>query len=569
LVLGLTAILAIACYVPALEGRFISDDSVLVARNPAVRSLSRAAESFGGSFWEGLKEVAPYYRPLVILSYAADYSVAGPNPTFFHATNVLLHAANAVLAALLVLGLCRRAATQEQEPSARAAVSLAGALLAGALAACHPIHSEPVAAIYGRPDLLAAALALGCLNLAIRGHAVAAALCLAGSLFSKEAALGLPLLVPLALAIPRRRGRGGRSGEGEVFAARRRVWIGSALALLVALVYLALRYRALGFFTDPAAITRLDNPLASEPSGARWMTAISIVARYALLWLWPSRLCADRGFDTVAIVSSVADPGFLLGGAVILMALLLLAALFLSRSVWWLPVAASIITFLPASNLILLAPAQMAERFAYMPSMFICVLIGGAYARLTARPAGEKRGPAGWPFGRRGLAVAAAVLVSAFGFRTLARSFDFRDEISFFASGARSCPRSAKAQYNLGNALARSGLPEQALGPFQESVSLAPWLGIAHNNKGNAYLALRRLEEAAAEYRAAIEASPWLINPRASLAGIFYLDGRLEEALAETESALALNPGPADAAQLEGLARRIRGRLADSRPKSK
>jgi Flp pilus assembly protein TadD len=556
----LVGLLAAAVYLPALSGAFVSDDAVLVAANPAIRSWSAAFASFGRSYWYGLKGVEPYYRPLPILSYALDRTVAGLRPFPFHVTNVLLHAGCALLVALLVPALLR----SREGPSRSAdrlpeGAWLAGAIFAGALAAVHPLHSEPVAAIYGRPDLLAAFLTLATLNLALRGRTVPGITCLGLALLSKESAIGVPLLAPFALAV-------GARGRGPRAFSKRKAAVHLALSVAVLGGYLVLRDHAIGLRVDPESYTVLDNPLVHAEGRERWLTPVAVVGRYATLWIWPARLCADRGFDTVPPVASVTDPFFVLGAAILILGSIALAGLAASRSPWSLPLAAAGLTFLPASNLVVLSPAIMAERFAYLPSMLICVLLGGVYAKLTSPPQriSSPGGISGEPPRRRpafAIHAAAAFLLVPLAARTYARAGDFKDDLALYGSAVASCPLSAKAQYNLGNALARAGRERESIAPFEAALAVAPWMAIAQNNMGTSYLHLGRFREAERAYRKASELSPNLLSPHESLAGLLYRDGRFEESLVEAQAALSLNPDPADAGQLRELVRRARQSL--------
>ena len=124
-----------------------------------------------------------FFRPAVILSYAADMAIWGPWPPGFRLTNLLLH----ILCTLLVYRMARSEGLGD-----------AAALAAGALFAAHPAHVESVAWISGRTDLLCAAFMLGAWLHYRRGR-TAASLCLFGlALLSKEMAITLPLLVFLA-----------------------------------------------------------------------------------------------------------------------------------------------------------------------------------------------------------------------------------------------------------------------------------------------------------------------------------------------------------------------------------
>ncbi len=651
---GLSILIVAACYLPALDGEPITEDRLLILENPATRSPWAALASFTRSFWHGIMPVQPYYRPLPILTWSIERSLAGPTPSVFHATNIALHGLNAALAALLVLGLARLAepegarlgasslavgvslpgvAVADGRPPAFITTPLAGALLAGALVAVHPLHSEPVAALYGRPDLLATAGTLLFLNFAVRGRWILSLVALAAALLSKESALLMPLLIPAAFAAGAvrssirefTRGRaavelrdsararassrvetGDRPGQGTdahraaastrlhksglvapaLIRPLRVAVVGSFAAALVLGGYLILRYVALGALVDRPPIHPLDNPLVRAIGIERWLTPLAVLARTARIGLWPDSLCADRGYATVPLASGIGDPWALAGGALLLAALVVVARLWVLRSPWALPATATLLAWLPASNLIVMAPVLMAERLAYMPSIFICVLAGGACVGLAgglrsndvSTPASRepalraggitgRAGPAARARARRRGLISAVVIVmtlalAALAGRTFVRASDFRSEISFYESDTRACPLSVKAHYNLGNALSRESRHEEAVQAFERATGIAPFLAIAHSNRGGSYLAMNRIGEAEAAYRQALEVDPGLVTARASLAGILYLKGQLEAALTEAESALASNPAPGDAVQIRELIDRIRKRLA-------
>jgi len=93
LIAGLIALLV---YLPALGNRFALDDSAIVERNPAAHSVSAALAAFDQAYWPP-EHAAGLWRPLVILSFAADWQLSGGGTTWLHATNVLLHAAATAL----------------------------------------------------------------------------------------------------------------------------------------------------------------------------------------------------------------------------------------------------------------------------------------------------------------------------------------------------------------------------------------------------------------------------------------------------------------------------------------
>src|SRR3989338_1783883 len=88
----LITILGLAVYANSLGGKFIWDDENLVKNNLFIREWSRAGLVF-------MRNISPnvtglnysFYRPLQMLSYAADHALWGVNSFGYHLTNVILH----------------------------------------------------------------------------------------------------------------------------------------------------------------------------------------------------------------------------------------------------------------------------------------------------------------------------------------------------------------------------------------------------------------------------------------------------------------------------------------------
>jgi len=113
-----------AAFSSALSNGLVNwDDPHYLALTPAAQQLD-----FVGIF---TGEVAANYQPLSVLTLAVEHHFFGMAPFVFHLVNVLLHVANTVLVALLVLRLL---------PG-----QVLVALLTAALFGLHPLHVESVA----------------------------------------------------------------------------------------------------------------------------------------------------------------------------------------------------------------------------------------------------------------------------------------------------------------------------------------------------------------------------------------------------------------------------------------
>jgi len=82
------------------------------------------------------------YRPLCVLTFRLNYLISGLQPFSYHLTNVVFHAGVTALYVLTV-----RKAVVGCPPEV--------VLLSGLLFAVHPVHSEAVAGVVGRADVLA------------------------------------------------------------------------------------------------------------------------------------------------------------------------------------------------------------------------------------------------------------------------------------------------------------------------------------------------------------------------------------------------------------------------------
>lgn len=132
------------------------DDSIYVGKNPLVQTLSWANVR-----WLFSNVYYHQYIPVTMMSHALDYAVWKSDPRGHHLTNVVLHSFNAgwvFLLALLAIGLARRRSTGEIDATTFGGLvgnmPLFGAAAAALLFSLHPLKAESVAWVSDRKDLL-------------------------------------------------------------------------------------------------------------------------------------------------------------------------------------------------------------------------------------------------------------------------------------------------------------------------------------------------------------------------------------------------------------------------------
>ena len=515
-------LLAVLPYLNALDAGFTFDDDPQIRSNRAVTGgidpvLLLACPLYPGDL----------YRPFTVLTFAVNERLAPGVAWPFHAVNIALHALVTIL--VFILGT-------------RLFASWRIGVVAGALFAVHPIHTEAVTSVVGRAEVLAALFGLVAMLSAAEiertsgrvsrtAVQVLSLTSFALALLSKESALTLLVLIPLFRVV--RRGEALRRGLwGEV---RSLNWVPYALT---AAVILGLRIYVVGTLVSTETVTPLENMLAFVPWTLRVRSAMGVLWDYFGLLALPMNLAADYSTAQVPVVVSWADARALAGVA------LVAAAIFLClrdrRPAVSFAVILPFVALLLTANVLFPIGTVKAERLLYLPSVGWVLLAAYVFDRLVRVPR----------YRTLMLAVLATV-ITAYGGRTWMRNWDWQDNFVLHRSMARSAPNSAKSRYNFAVALQKEGQQEAAAGQFRSALALYPWsegsalgLGIAFEKEG--------VPDAAADwYRRALAIMPEYHEAHTNLCHVLFSTGRFAEAEAACRNGLRFYP--TDANMLKGL----------------
>ncbi len=521
----LLALLAGAlCYANAPTRELVYDDRSVIRQNPNLGSPRGIPALFGEDVWAGTETKSRLYRPLAMTTLALDRTLFGLDGRGFRVTSVLLHlgACAAIHALLLAMGAPRRAA---------------GA--ATAWFAVHPVHTEAVDVALNRSEILATifytlGLAAGLRELGRAdrfGPGLAkVALCFALGLLSRESMLTFPIALVGLLWVERR-----------LPPMRRALGVTAVLGAIL-LGYLVLRQHAL-------RLEGLRGLGAYVPGGSTSLSAIvSPIGDYLRLLVWPWPLRADRAADYALahgaslIALTLIVPAMLTGAAV-----LRRRAPEVAFALAWFPLA-----LVPSSKLFA-DPAIIAERFLYLPSVAVCLVIPRALAALSRTTSS-----------RLTRACVGAVVVTL-GMLTLARNLAWRSDEALWRAEVRAAPHSAIARTYLGAILAnRPRTRAEAIGLLREAVADGRTSPDVHVTLAWALAAEGRHHEA----RTVLETmrGRWPGDPRAdfNLASVELTMGDAARALALVEHGLAIRSDLGLAHQLRADALRALGRLAEA-----
>jgi tetratricopeptide (TPR) repeat protein len=427
-------VLALALYGYSVTFEYVLDDHVVASENAFVKEGASGiwkiltTDSYRGYLGEQRDVLeGGRYRPLSIVTFALEHQFFGLNPHVSHFINVLLYALTAILllkvSALLIPDTVGKP------------WYLSASFLAAALFVLHPIHSEGVANIKGRDEILTLVLSLTALYASVRNAAgdpkrwlLVSGLAFLGALLAKENALTYVAVVPLAVYF--------------FTSSRLRVMIRATIPLAAAtLLYVGIRHSVMGYLLDSGTqLTGLmNNPFLGATTAERYATISYTLGLYLKLLFFPHPLTHDYYPYHIPIVSWADLRAW---WPVLAYALLTGYALLrfrrgnvVSFAVLYFVATASIV-----SNLVVPIGTFMNERFMFMPSVGLVMCLGFLFSNASSElRVGKGR------FGRHAALLMLGVICIAYAARTVTRVPAWRDAMSLNRAAVEVSTGSARA----------------------------------------------------------------------------------------------------------------------------
>jgi Flp pilus assembly protein TadD len=555
--LGIPLLLAagLFAYHNSLHGAFVFDDLPAIPQNATIRALWPLSAVLSPP---ALTSVTG--RPLVNLSLALNYALAGESVVSYHVFNLAIH----LLAALVLFGIIRRTL---HGPGLEIREATGIATVAVLLWVVHPLTSESVDYTIQRTELLMGLFFLLTLYCAIRafespgrwGWYAAAVASFALGMGSKEVIVVAPVIVLVYDWLFR------SPSLSNAFRRHWRLYAGFAGVLVLFVLLVATRFRGVFAGMVGRAVTPWEYAL----------TQSGVIVHYLRLAFWPHPLVGD--YDGWPIAASVRSVLPFLAVVVALVALTLWG---LARrrklaflGVWFFFILAPTSSFRPI-------PSEIAgERRMYLPLAAIVVLLVLVGRALLSR----------WGAPRAVAITLVAGLAVTLALATVRRHDVYRTTLSFWSDvvakrpgnprahmqlgdyfrarredkealahyfeAVRLRPDSAKAQYDLGIVLASQGRLDEAIEHYRETLRILPENAAAHNNLAAVLESRRDLDGAIEHYQEAIRIEPRYAIAHYNLALALGQRGRTEEEIQHLEAAVRLQPNFAQARRTLGALR--------------
>jgi hypothetical protein len=431
-------------YFNTLWNKYAIDDTLVLTDNKftlqgfgGIKDLM-THDAFVGFFGERGSELVSggRYRPLSIVTLAVEVELTGGlNPGISHGVNILLFA----LTCLLLYYLLSYLLPQPKDSPFYLSISF----IATMLYAGHPIHTEAVANIKGRDEIMGMLFSILAMIAAVRSvktgnylHLIWGVICFFLGLLSKENAITFMAVIPLTFYF-------------FTHAKAKDYIITMGLYIVPVAVFLFLRstYTKAGFTAESPEI--LNNPFAYLPKDTggfiqRYSTIIYTFILYFKLLIFPHPLTHDYYYNQVPFISAT-HPGFILSliinGALLVWAILGLR----KKALTSYAILYYFITFSIVSNLFFTVGILMNERFVYMCSLGFCLLL--AYGLVKAQHQ--------FKLSNTVLTGILSVILLLYSVKTISRNMIWVDNLTLFIMDSKVSDNSSKVQMSAGGDLTK------------------------------------------------------------------------------------------------------------------
>ncbi len=575
------AVLALAAYAPIFSGdyQFLNvDDNEYVTDNPNVKAgLTRE------SLWWALTASHSHnWHPLTWMSLQLDWQLFGSNPHAFHVTNVLLHAANAVL-----LFFALRSLTGAVWRSA----------VVAAFFAVHPLHVESIAWVAERKDVLSTLFWM----LTIWAYSAYAAqpgwgrylltlMLFALGLMAKPMLVTLPCVLLLLDFWPLRRLNFRTASGGRQPPVGAQQGADAPRSPAFAAGWWGLVKEKLPFFALVAGCSLLTlraqqdimQSLEYLPLPYRLANVPLAYLRYIGMMFWPMPLAVyypHPGPD-ITFGLAAAATGLLLALTVLVLWQAPRRPYLVVGWLWYLG------TLVPVIGLVQVGRQAYADRYTYIPLIGVFFLLTwGAcdfLGRLRLARAAAVAVVAGlvaccllltwqqlpvWHDSATLWKHALAVSPSGIAYQGMAMALEKEGRIDEarrqYDEAIRYDP-SATSYYYVGVFLAKHGFLDEALKHFARSLELYPDQARAHHNMGLILLEQGNLDEAHEHLAEAIRLDPNFALAHTNMGRLLMKKGKLEEAWQHSSEALRLAPDSADGHYYMGLVLERQGKFREA-----
>lgn len=466
---------------------YVLDDQIVITDNTFTKKGVSgiwdilSTESFSGYFGGQQDLVAgSRYRPLSIITFAIEQSIFGSNPYERHLVNLLLYG----LLGLLIFRIFSILIPEKENDPWLLSIPF----LTAALYLFHPVHSEVVANIKGRDEIMTAIGALGALYFVLRYlpsrkiiWLILSGISMFLGLMSKENALTFLAVIPLTLYFFTK-------------AKSKDIFITLLPSLMAAFIYISIRTEVIGYllYSGKKIDDLMNDPFVEMNGLEKLATIIYTLGQYIRLLIYPHPLTHDYYPYHIPIMN-FGKPGTLISLALYGGMLYAFFKGWKTKSIYAWAIGFFIATISIVSNLVFPVGTFMNERFIFISSIafsLICAYVFVKYGWNSEKPAIK------W-----GSLVLLVGLMGGYAFKTYVRVPAWKDALSLNSQAVLVSPNSARANCFMATALFELGRDTADVAERQKAYAEAEFFAQRSLKIYPAYLAANQIESGLAAER--------------------------------------------------------------------
>jgi len=386
------------------------------------------------------------YRPLSLVTFAIEYQFVGLSPHFSHFINILLFA----ICAIGIFIFIRKVFEHSQ---LKLFATSAIPLLATLIFIVHPIHTEVIANIKSRDEIMCMLFSIfstiSFLNYIDNGRKIkdliiGFVLIFLGVL-SKENAFMFIVIVPMTLFFFRK--------------ASLKDYVMVTLPLIIAGgIFVFLRSKFASGSVNSEITDLLNNPLSGATSVQKFATIVYTIGKYFLLLVIPYPLSCFYDYNTIPL-KSFADMSVVVSFMAILIIGVIAIIQFKKKTLVSYSIFFFATTFALVSNILFPIGTAMSERFVFIPSLGFCLIVA-YYINKLANPPSRKQKTDNIQFdsvikNKTSLFIIIAIL-GTYSIMSIKRNMDWKDNTTLFAADIKTSPGSVNLNKGYGYALVDS-----------------------------------------------------------------------------------------------------------------
>ncbi len=564
---------AFVLYANTLGHDYVQDDAIVITDNmfttqgvSGILGLLQYDTFYGFFKEEGKANLVSggRYRPLTPVMFAIGWQFFGHNPFIGHLLNILFYG----LIGILIFEIISLFRVEKLDMKLLA-------ILTALIFLAHPIHTEVVANIKGRDEIMAMLGSLCCLYAVMRGLStkkiywyVIATLSIFLAISSKENAVTFLAVIPLSVWY--------FSSDDQQASV-----VGKSLKSMVApfigvVVFILIRSSILGFDFGSAPSELMNNPYIKMVNGQyipfdpseKMATIIFTLGKYIQLLFFPHPLTHDyyprhigiMNFGDITVWLSIIM--YVVLGCFAIMGIR--KRRILSYCILYFLATISIV-----SNVVFPIGTNMSERFLFMPSLGFALFLAYMLYQLKSK--------------RSIFYGVSALILLLFSIKSYSRNQAWSSDYNLFQTDKHTSKNSAKLNNAVAGALstaaykepdeaAKNSMLQEAVQRASKAIDIHPTYKNAYLLKANSHHYLKEYQKAATAYEQALSIDPGYeeaiknaaINDRELGRYFGQVENNLAKSISYLERALQVMPDDYEANRLIGTAYGFSGAAAES-----